>query len=69
MLALQTMNDLCILALLQEPRRRLTNVADTPAKFFLHCHDLVYNLMGLQVPGKAPLAGGTEGASQGAPNL
>lgn len=46
-----------------------TNVADSRAKLLLHCHDLVHDLMCLQVPSKAALACCTEGAAHGTPHL
>ena len=50
-------------------RRSPTNIADTRSHALLNCHDLVYDLMLPQIPGKAALAGRTEGAPHGAANL
>ena len=47
----------------------LTYVADSSAELFLHSHDLIHNLVRLQIPGEPPLASCAEGAAQRAPDL
>ncbi len=56
------MSQLAMPCIQSNASHRQTYVADPAPKLFLHCHDLIHNLMRFQIPGKAALASCAEGA-------